>query len=142
VSASRPARIIGALLAACCLAAVGTACSPGTHHDRAQSVASACGALSDTVDQAMSAFTEVDAADPAAAAAATERVRADLEKLSPSIRNARVAAVVADLRSGFDALATATSAAAAGDLDDVGGLGEATDRIRSGVSEYHDLCAR
>jgi len=89
----------------------------------------------------MAVFTEADAADPTAAATATAGARDQLEKLTRSIDNDRVGAVVADLAAGFDVLADATSAAADGDVDGVTGLSEATDRIRSGVSEYHDLCA-
>ncbi|WP_413354228.1 hypothetical protein [Microbacterium sp. 1P06AB] len=142
MSASRSARAVGVFLAAGCVAAVCAACSPAVHHGERQSVASACEAVATAVDDAMTAFADADATDPSTAANATASVRAQLEELAPSIHNARVADVVADLRSGFDVLATATSAAADGDLDGVTGLGEATDRIRSGVSEYHDLCAR
>ncbi|WP_065569785.1 hypothetical protein [Microbacterium oleivorans] len=139
--ASRFARIIGALLAAGSVVAFGAACAPESPHREKQTVASACTAVADTVGNAMAVFTEADAADPTAAATATAGARDQLEKLTRSIDNDRVGAVVADLAAGFDVLADATSAAADGDVDGVTGLSEATDRIRSGVSEYHDLCA-
>lgn len=139
--APRSARIVGALLAVGSVTVFGAACAPEPSRGENQTVASACTAVADTVGDAMAVFAETDAADPSAAATATADVSAQLTTLAPSVRNPDVAAVVADLRSGFDVLATATAAAAGGDLDGVSGLGDATDRIRAGVSEYHDLCA-
>lgn len=142
MSASRPARAAGTLLVAAATAAVAVACTPATPRDDTQTVAAACATLARAVDGAMTDFTETDAADPAAAATATADVRTKLRQVSGSIDNARVEAIVADLRAGFDVLADASADASSGDLDGAAGLADATDRIRTAVSDYHDLCGR
>ena len=144
MSASHPVRTIGALLTLSAVVVLGAACAPDSDGDGdgSQSVTAACAVLADTVDDAMASFTEVDAADPTAAAKATANVRTQLATVADSVDNARVAEIVGDLRSGFDVLANETAAAATGDLGGTPGLAEATDRIRAGMSQYHDLCGR
>lgn len=142
MSASRPARAAGTLLVAAAIAAITVGCTPAAPRHDTQTVAAACATLSGAVDGAMTDFAEADAADPAAAATATAAVRTTLRQVSGSIDNARVEAIVADLRAGFDVLADASADAAAGDLDGATGLADATDRIRTAVSDYHDLCGR
>lgn len=140
--ASRSVRTTGALVVAGLVALGGAACTSSSHPEAdGQSVAAACATLADTAEQAMTAFTEADAADPAAAAQATAEVRDDLAAAVTSIGNARVEAVAADLRAGFDVLAEATAAASKGDVAGATGLADATDRIRTGLAEYHDLCS-
>ncbi|EZP26174.1 hypothetical protein [Microbacterium oleivorans] len=138
--ASRSVRAVRAFVALGTVAVLTIGCAPETDRGDSQSVKTACRTLADAVDAAMTSFSETDAADAAAAAAATADVRARLTEAAGSIDNARVEAVVAELRAGFDVLADASAAAADGEVGSVTGLAEATDRIRSGVAEYHDLC--
>ncbi|MCM3697523.1 hypothetical protein [Microbacterium oleivorans] len=140
--ASRRLRVTVSLGLAGVIAALGVACSaqPDEVAD-GQTVTAACAVLADAVDAAMAAFAEADAADPSITAAATADVRDHLEEVAATLDNARVEAVAADLRAGFDVLADATAAAAEGDISGATGLTDATDRIRTGVAEYHDLCS-
>lgn len=141
--ASRSVRTTRALLIAIVVAAGSVACAPdGDGQGDTQTVADACATLSDAVDEAMSAFAETDAADTAATASATAAVRDRLGTAVRSIGNGRVEAIATDLRAGFDALTAASAAAADGDVAAPTGLAQATDRIRTAVAQYHDLCGR
>ncbi|MFI8631035.1 hypothetical protein ACIGEP_00385 [Microbacterium sp. NPDC077663] len=141
MSASRRVRATGSLAVAGVIAAFGVACSAQPDDGgEAQSVSAACATLAKAVDGAMATFATADAADPSATADATADVRDDLAAVADAIDNARVAAITADLREGFDILADATTAAAAGEIAGAAGVADATERIRTGVAEYHDLC--
>lgn len=140
--ASRSVRALGALVVAAVVAALGVACAPQpTDAEDGRSVSAACAALADAVEEAMTAFADADAADAASAAKTTAAVRDELTRVAATLDNARVEAIAAGLAAGFDTLAEATASSAAGDITGVAGLADATDRIRTGVAEYHDLCS-
>lgn len=129
---------VAALVAGAAIAMT-SACAPAD--DAApQTRSDACGAVSTAVDEAMSTFGDVDAADLPAAAEATEAVAAQLDRAADAVTEPAVDAALSDLRAGFDALADASSSAATGGAAGLGDLAEATERIRTGVAAFRDLC--
>jgi len=134
-----PARALAAVAlgaATLLLGSCGAIGEGGAVHASAES----CAAVTDGIDEALTAFQQVDSADPAAAAASVEDLAARLAEVRAGIDDEALTAVVGDLEAEAAALADALEAINGGDLARATDLAAATDGIRRSVTEFTRLC--
>ncbi|GAA3896874.1 hypothetical protein [Microbacterium invictum] len=105
-----------------------------------QSVASACGEVSEAVADAVAALGQVDPADPAAAADAIAEVGERLHTASDSVTNSDVAALLPGMQDDLAAIGAALVAIAGGDLSQSAALAAPIASMQKSFSRFRELC--
>lgn len=139
LAAITPARALGVVALGAATLLLGSCATIGDD-GVVRASAEACAAVTDGIDEAVTAFQEVDTTDPAAAAAAVEDVAARLAEAGGGIDDEALTAVVGDLEDELTGLADALAAIDEGDMARATGLAAATDGIRRSVTEFTRLC--
>ncbi|MBF4561556.1 hypothetical protein ITJ43_05345 [Microbacterium sp. VKM Ac-2870] len=105
-----------------------------------QTVSQACDTVRETVGDAASALTTLDAGNPRAAVAVLSDLATELQAAVAAVGNHEVAALLPPLQTGFAAASNDLTAIAGGDLSHLPALQTATGDIQSALSTFTQIC--
>lgn len=125
-----------------CTAEPDDATTSPTSTSGTQTVAEACTAVQESVQDAAASLQRLDPSDPGASLDAMNDVADSLADAAGAVDNADVAAILPELQEGFSTAADTLGAIAGGDLSRLPALQDAATAIQDSLQDLTTLCSR